>query len=64
MYKIAGHTMGTPEYTVMEALDLFHQIGLDGAEIVIQDGYKSGLPMICSEETLKQVKCCAEKNDI
>lgn len=38
MFKIAGHTMGTPEYTVAEALQLFHDIGLDGAEIVVQDG--------------------------
>jgi hypothetical protein len=29
--------MGTPEYTVPEAIELFHRIGLDGAEIVIQD---------------------------
>ena len=45
MYKIAGHTMGTPEYTVQEAIELFHRIGLDGAEIVIQDNYRSGLPV-------------------
>ena len=32
--KIAGHTMGTPEYTVNEAIELFHRIGADGAEIV------------------------------
>ena len=64
MYKIAGHTMGTPEYTVPEAIELFHRIGLDGAEIVIQDDYKSGLPVNCPEETLRQVKECAEKNHI
>ena len=64
MYKIAGHTMGTPEYTVLEAIELFRRIGLDGAEIVVQDGYKSGLPTDCPEELLKQVKECAEKNKI
>ena len=42
--KIAGHTMGTPEYTVNEAIELFHRIGADGAEIVVQDGYCSGIP--------------------
>lgn len=41
--KIAGHTMGTPEYTVTEAIALFHEIGADGAEIVVQDGYRSGI---------------------
>ncbi len=64
MYRIAGHTMGTPEYTVPEAIELFHRIGLDGAEIVIQDGYRSGLPTDCPEETLQQVKECAKKNHI
>jgi len=35
--KIAGHTMGTPEYTVLEAIKLFYDIGIEGAEIVVQD---------------------------
>lgn len=64
MYRIAGHTMGTPEYTVFEAIELFHRIGLDGAEIVIQDDYRSGLPTKCSEELLKKVKECAQANQI
>lgn len=64
MYKIAGHTMGTPEYTVLEAIELFRRIGLDGAEIVIQDGYKSGLPTDCPQELLDEVKACARANDI
>lgn len=60
-YKIAGHTMGTPEYTVLEALELFKKIGLDGAEIVVQDNYRSGLPTDCSEEVLEEVKNKAEE---
>ncbi|MBQ6207629.1 MAG: sugar phosphate isomerase/epimerase [Oscillospiraceae bacterium] len=52
--------MGTPEYTVLEALQLFHDIGLDGAEIVVQDGYKSGIPVNCSQEELKEVKAKAD----
>ena len=64
MYKIAGHTMGTPEYTVLEALKLFHQIGLDGAEIVIQDGYRSGLPTDCPQELLHEVRECAKANQV
>ena len=56
--------MGTPEYTVFEAIELFHRIGLDGVEIVIQDGYRSGLPTDCSEELLKKVKECAEANQL
>ena len=64
MYPIAGHTMGTPEYTVCEAIELFHKIGADGAEIVVQDGYRSGLPTQCSQEILEQVKRCAQENHI
>ena len=61
MYKIAGHTMGTPEYTVPEALQLFHDIGLNGAEIVVQDDYRSGIPTSCPKEMLEELKALAEK---
>lgn len=64
MYPIAGHTMGTPEYTVCEAIELFRRIGADGAEIVVQDGYKSGLPTQCNRKLLEQVKQCAQDNHI
>ena len=56
--------MGTPEYTVLEAIELFSKIGADGAEIVIQDNYKSGLPCDCDRDTLQAVKDCAIKNNI
>lgn len=62
--KISGHTMGTPEYTVIEAIKLFHDIGIEGAEIVIQDGYCSGISCACSKEELALVKKAAEENRI
>ena len=62
--KIAGHTMGTPEYTVTEAIQLFHDIGIDGAEIVVQDGYRSGLSRALTKEELDPVKETAAKYDI
>ena len=62
--KFSGHTMGTPEYTVAEAIKLFHYMGFEGAEIVIQDGYHSGISCKCSEEELAEVKKSAEENDI
>lgn len=64
MFKISGHTMGTPEYTVLEAIQLFKKIGADGAEIVVQDNYKSGLPCDCDKKTLQAVKNCADENGI
>lgn len=62
--KIAGHTMGTPEYTVTEAIKLFHDIGIDGAEIVVQDGYRSGISTACTKEELDMIKACAAENNI
>ncbi|MDM7892241.1 sugar phosphate isomerase/epimerase family protein [Curtobacterium caseinilyticum] len=43
--KIAGHTLGTPDQTVPEALRLFRRAGLDAAEVIYQDDYRSGLPV-------------------
>lgn len=62
--KIAGHTMGTPEYTVTEAFKLFHDIGIDGAEIVVQDDYRSGISAACTPEELETVKKAAAENGI
>jgi len=64
MFKFAGHTMGTPEYTICEALELFSRIGAEGAEIVVQDGYKSGIPCECSSSFLAEIKKCALDNRI
>src|SRR6476646_9507774 len=43
--RLAGHTLGTPEQTVPEALALFAAAGLDAAELIYQDDYRSGLPL-------------------
>lgn len=43
--RIAGHTLGTPDHSVPEALKLFAAAGLDCAEVIYQDGYLSGLPV-------------------
>ena len=59
--KIAGHTMGTPEYTIPEAIKLFHDINLDGIEIVVQDNYKCGIPVNASTELLDEIKMLSNK---
>jgi sugar phosphate isomerase/epimerase len=58
---LAGHTMGTPEYTVPDALDLFARLGLDGAEVIWQEGYRCGLDPAASEATLRGVRRHAER---
>jgi len=50
--KIVGHTMGTPESTVHEALDLFAALGLDGIEIICADDYNCGLNRATSQDEL------------
>ncbi len=64
MFEIAGHTMGTPEYSVTEAIDLFSSIGLDGIEIVVQDGYRSGIPVDASMKELLNIKEHANKKHL
>lgn len=43
--RLAGHTLGTPNHSVPQALSLFRAAGLDAAEVIYQDDYKSGLPL-------------------
>ncbi|QLH20584.1 MULTISPECIES: sugar phosphate isomerase/epimerase [Streptomyces] len=43
--RIIGHTLGTPEQTLPEALELFASAGLEGAEVIYQNDYRSGLPV-------------------
>lgn len=40
---LLGHTLSTPDLTLGEALALFSELGLDGAEVIWEDGYLSGL---------------------
>ncbi len=51
--KLAGHTMGTPEYTLYEAIDLFAEMGLDGIEVIVEtDGYRCGIPLDAPDEEI------------
>ena len=53
--------MGTPEYTVPEALELFRDIGLDGAEIVVQDGYGCAIPEKAGKALLDRIESTADR---
>lgn len=56
--------MGTPEYTIFEAIELMGKIGADGIEIVVQDEYRSGIPCDCSKTLLEEVKQCAKRHGV
>ena len=45
MMKIIGHTMGTPEASVLEAIELFESLGMDGIEIICADDYGCGITL-------------------
>ena len=56
MMKLAGHTMGTPEYTLDEAIALFSELGFDGIEIIWDDEYGCALRKNASSERLEQLR--------
>lgn len=57
MMKIAGHTMGTPEYSLDEAIALFAKIGLDGIEAIVQtDGYRCAIPLAATDAEVLALK--------
>ena len=53
--------MGTPEYTVEQALTLFRDIGLDGAELVVQDGYRCAIPQQAEQHELEKIRNTADR---
>jgi len=53
---IAGHTMGTPEHTLEEAIDLFASIGLQGIEIIWDDEYRCALRKHAGAAELAELK--------
>ena len=59
--KIIGHTMGTPESTVLEAIDLFAGLGLDGIEIICADDYSCGVNLAASSSELKRIRQRADE---
>jgi L-ribulose-5-phosphate 3-epimerase len=44
MAVLLGHTLGTPDLTLADAFELFAACGLDGAEVIWQNGYLSAIP--------------------
>lgn len=65
MMKIAGHTMGTPEYSLPEAIKFFSSVGLDGIEIIVQtDGYKCAIDLNADPSDIADVKKLLRENNL
>src|SRR5271157_3849648 len=58
--KVAGHTMGTPEYTVAEAIDLFARLGMEGIEAICHDEYRSAIRTEIGPTGLRELRQRAE----
>lgn len=59
--RLAGHTLGTPDHTVPQALKLFRAAGLDAAEVIYQDGYTSGLPQGDRRAAIEALKAAEDE---
>ena len=65
MMKIAGHTMGTPEYSLPEAIRFFSSIGLEGIEIIVQtDGYKCAIDLNADVPEIAAIKKLLHENNL
>lgn len=53
--KLAGHTLGTPNLSLEDALGLFRASGLDAAEIIWQNDYSAAIPETASESEVAVV---------
>lgn len=51
--KFAGHTMGTPDKDIYEAITLMKEIGFDGIEVRVADNGQINSETITDEEVLK-----------
>ncbi len=60
MPTLLGHTLGTPDLTPFEALDLFAASGLDGAELIWQDDYRGAIPESDDGRVAADVKAHAD----
>lgn len=64
MSTTLGHTLGTPQHSLEEALTLFRASGLDGAEIIWQDDYRSAIPEDADLKALNAIKNAATERDL
>ncbi len=58
---LLGHTLGTPDLTLPEALELFATSGLDGAEVIWLDDYLSAIPESDDGTVVKEIKSLARQ---
>lgn len=61
--KILLHTMATPHLDPLGALDMAHELELDGIDLISQSGYRCGLPPDAPAEQARELaEAAAERN--
>lgn len=63
-WPIAGHTLSTPHQTVPEALELFRSAGLDAAEVIWQDDYRSGISESDNADELSAIRAASRRTEM
>lgn len=64
MRRLLGHTMGTPNHTIEEAMQLFERSGLDGVELIVQNDYRSAIPQSDDGTVAKRAKELAKRHNL
>lgn len=63
MIKIAGHTMGTPGMSPLDAMRLFKAAGLDAAELIWQNDYAAAIPEQDSAALVRDIRTLSQDLD-
>jgi len=51
--KLCGHTMGTPDKDIFEAISFFAELGLDGIEVRCADNGQMDIETITDDEVAR-----------
>ena len=62
--RIAGHTMGTPEHGLPEAIDLLGRLGFEGVEAICHDEYRSAVRPDTPAAALRELLAHAERRGL
>ena len=54
--RIAGHTMGTPNMDVDNAIVFFAGIGLDGVDLICADDYRCAVPLDMTDAEVRRLR--------
>lgn len=63
-FTVAGHTIGTPDMPLLDALHLLKGAGLNAVEVIWQDGYQAALPESDNGQACRALQAMATDIDM